>query len=80
MLGNQRDLFEIPDGIAYLNCAYMSPLPRAAREAGEAAVARKAHPWEITLRDFFDESETARGLFAELVGGEPEGVAIIPSI
>ncbi|HEX8034903.1 MAG TPA: aminotransferase class V-fold PLP-dependent enzyme [Ktedonobacterales bacterium] len=80
MLGNQRDLFEIPEGIAYLNCAYMSPLPRAAREAGEAAVARKGHPWEITLRDFFDEAETARGLFAELVGGEPEGVAIIPSI
>ncbi len=80
VLGNQRDLFEIPEGIAYLNCAYMSPLPRAAREAGEAALARKAHPWEITTRDFFDEAETARGLFAELVGGDPEGVAIIPSV
>lgn len=79
-LGTQRDLFEIPDGIAYLNCAYMSPLPRAARAAGEAAAARKAHPWEITLRDFFDGAETARSLVAELVGGEPEGVAIIPSI
>ncbi len=78
--GDQRNLFDIPEGIAYLNCAYMSPLPRAAREAGEAALARKAHPWEITTRDFFDEAETARGLFAELVGGEPEGVAIIPSV
>lgn len=80
VLGNQRNLFEIPEGIAYLNCAYMSPLPRAARAAGEAALARKAHPWEITPRDFFDEAETARSLFAELVGGEPEGVAIIPSV
>lgn len=80
VLGNQRNPFEIPEGIAYLNCAYMSPLPRAAREAGEAALARKAHPWEITPRDFFDEAETARSLFAELVGGEPEGVAIIPSV
>lgn len=80
MPDNQRNLFDIPDGIAYLNCAYMSPLPRAAREAGEAALARKAHPWEITTRDFFDEAETARSLFAELVGGEPEGVAIIPSV
>ncbi len=78
--GDQRNLFEIPEGIAYLNCAYMSPLPRAAREAGEAALARKAHPWEITPREFFDEAETARSLFAELVGGEPEGVAIIPSV
>lgn len=80
VLGNQRNLFEIPEGIAYLNCAYMSPLPRAPRAAGEAALARKAHPWEITPRDFFDEAETARSLFAELVGGEPEGVAIIPSV
>lgn len=80
VLGNQRNLFEIPEGIAYLNCAYMSPLPRPPRAAGEAALARKAHPWEITPRDFFDEAETARSLFAELVGGEPEGVAIIPSV
>src|SRR5215813_3976820 len=78
-LGSQRELFEIPEGIAYLNCAYMSPLLRAAREAGEAGVARKSQPWRITPPDFFSQGETARGLFAELVGGELDGVAIVPS-
>jgi selenocysteine lyase/cysteine desulfurase len=78
-LGSQRELFEIPEGITYLNCAYMSPLLRAAREAGEAAVARKSQPWRITAHDFFVDGETARSLVAELVGGEPDGVAIIPS-
>src|SRR5262249_29034961 len=79
VLGSQRDLFEIPEGVAYLNCAYMSPLLRAAREAGEGALARKSQPWRITPRDFFAETEVARGLVAELISGEADGVAIIPA-
>ena len=54
-LGDQRYLFEVPEGITYLNCAYMGPQLRSAREIGERAVGRKSRPWEITPRDFFDE-------------------------
>ena len=79
-LGSQRDLFEMEDGVAYLNCAYMSPLLREAREIGEAAVARRSRPWEIKPSDFFEDAETARGLFARLVGGDADGVAIVPSV
>jgi selenocysteine lyase/cysteine desulfurase len=79
-LGDQRYLFEVPEGIAYLNCAYMGPQLRSAREIGERAVGRKSRPWEITPQDFFDEVEESRELFARLVGGEAEGVAILPSV
>jgi selenocysteine lyase/cysteine desulfurase len=79
ILPSQRDLFEIPDDVAYLNCAYMSPLLRAARAAGEAALARKSQPWRITPHDFFADSEAARGLFAELIGADADGVALIPA-
>jgi selenocysteine lyase/cysteine desulfurase len=79
-LRSQRDLFEIPEDIVYLNCAYMSPQLRSAREAGERAVSRKSRPWEITPEDFFEEAEEIRTLFARLVGGDAEGVAIIPSV
>ncbi len=79
ILPSQRDLFEIPDDVTYLNCAYMSPLLRAAREAGQAALALKSQPWRISSSDFFTETETARRLFAELVGGDAEGVALIPA-
>ena len=79
-LGPQRGLFEIPDGLTYLNCAYMSPQLREVRRVGEEAVARKSRPWEITPRDFFEDSETVRALFARVVGGDAEGVAIIPSV
>jgi len=73
-------MFEIPEDIAYLNCAYMSPQLRRAREIGERAVSRKSRPWELTPDDFFDEVEGVRTLFARLVGGEAEGVAVIPSV
>ncbi len=79
-LGSQRDLFEISEDIVYLNCAYMSPQLRRAREIGERAVSRKSRPWEITPDDFFEEAEEVRTLFARLVGGDADGVAIVPSV
>lgn len=79
-LDSQRHLFEIPEGIAYLNCAYMSPQLRSVREAGEEALALKSEPWKVTPRDFFEESEKARRLFARICGGDADGVAIIPSV
>jgi selenocysteine lyase/cysteine desulfurase len=79
-LRSQRDLFEIPEDIAYLNCAYMSPQLRPAREAGERAVSRKSRPWEITPDQFFEDAEEIRELFARLLGGDAEGVAIVPSV
>lgn len=78
-LPSQRSLFDIPDDIAYLNCAYMSPLLNAARDAGQAGVARKSQPWRISSDDFFIGSERARELFAQLIGGDADGVALIPA-
>jgi selenocysteine lyase/cysteine desulfurase len=75
----QRHLFDLPEDVAYLNCAYISPLLKAAVEAGRIAIARKARPWTIRPEDFFGESERARGLFAELIGAEADDVAIVPS-
>src|ERR687890_738257 len=79
-LRSQRDLFEIPEDIVYLNCAYMSPQLRPAREVGEMAVSRKSRPWEITPDAFFENAEEVRALFARLVGVDADGVAIIPSV
>jgi len=79
MIPCQRHLFDIPEDVAYFNCAYMSPLLREVREAGERGMARKAQPWKIRPADFFSDSERARGLFAELVNAAAGDVAIIPS-
>lgn len=71
----------MPEGSHYLNCAYMSPLPRRVQEAGIAGVRRKAAPMEIRSEDFFTECDEVRRLFARLVSAEDPGrIAIIPSV
>jgi|SRR5271169_3406603 len=40
-----RELFEIPDGVTYLNCANMAPQLRSITAAGINAVRAKAIPW-----------------------------------
>jgi selenocysteine lyase/cysteine desulfurase len=79
MLPCQRHLFDIPDDVAYLNCAYMSPLMTSALEAGTAGLARKAHPWEITADKFFTGAEEFRATAARLIDASPDDIAIVPS-
>jgi len=75
----QRDAFDLPDGVAYLNCAFMAPQLRRESEVGIAAVQRKQRPWRIGPADFFDDLERLRGLFAQLIQGDAEGVAVVPA-
>ena len=79
MLPCQRHLFDLPDDVAYLNCAYLSPLLKRSAEAGHAALDRKLRPWEIKDSDFVDGPERLRRQFAELLGADADGVAIVPS-
>jgi len=79
MIPCQRSQFDIPHDVAYLNCAYMSPLMNSVVRAGEEAVRGKSQPWGTTSQDFFTQSEHARALFGELIGGGADDVAIVPS-
>ncbi len=80
MIPCQRDMFDLPENVAYLNCAYTTPLLKAAQEAGRTAIQAKANPWTITSADFFTTAETARELFARLVGCKSDDVALIPAV
>ena len=79
MLPCQRHLFDIPDDVTYLNCAYMSPLMKPVVEAGNAGLARKQHPWELTADQFFTGSEEFRATAAQLLDTTADCVAIVPS-
>ena len=76
----QKEAFRLPPDLHYLNCAYMGPLPRAAEEAGVRALRLKRVPTSIGPDDFFRESDEARRLFAGLVGGDADRVAIHPAV
>lgn len=79
-LPSQRHEFDIPKDITYLNCAYMGPLSHRVLAAGIEGLGQKKQPWQIQPEDFFTGIETARSLFARLVGGDAEGVALLPSV
>jgi selenocysteine lyase/cysteine desulfurase len=75
----ERELYEVPDGIAYFNTASLAPQLRSVRAAGEAALERRGTPWRIADSDWFTEVEHLRGLFAQVIGTDAEGVALVPA-
>lgn len=78
-LGDQRGLFDVPGEVAYFNTASLAPQLRAVRAAGEAALARRARPWDISAADWFADVERLRALFGRIVGAAPDGVALVPA-
>ena len=79
-LSCQRDRFDLDPQVTYLNCAYMGPLSKAVLEAGRRGLERKARPWAIGPDDFFEPVDEARELFAGILGGDPDGVALLPAV
>jgi selenocysteine lyase/cysteine desulfurase len=74
-----RDLFEIPDGITYLNCASMSPQLRSVTETGLRAVRTKASPWNLSGPEWFAGTEQLRALAAQVMGTDSDAVALVPA-
>ncbi|MBC7930944.1 MAG: aminotransferase class V-fold PLP-dependent enzyme [Rubrivivax sp.] len=75
----QRELFEIPDGVTYLNCAGMSPRLRSASAAGAEALARSASPWNISAAQWFSGAEELRDLAAQVIGADADSIALVPA-
>jgi selenocysteine lyase/cysteine desulfurase len=80
MLASQRDLFEMPRDICYLNAASYSPLPRRVLDAGRAAVGRKGQPWTLEASFANAQHERARAAAARLINADPADIALISSV
>ncbi|MDO8972990.1 aminotransferase class V-fold PLP-dependent enzyme [Reyranella sp.] len=80
MLPCQRDLFDIPRDVCFLNAAAWSPLPLAVQEAGRIGVARKGQPWKLDADFMSKQYERARSAAAALIGADPADIALIPSV
>ena len=76
----RRDLFDIPDDRAYMNCAYMGPLPTRTVDIGRQALASKGQPWSIGPDDFFEPVEALRGEIATLLGVDATTIALTPAV
>ena len=76
----QKHLFQMPDGMHYLNCAYMSPLLKSVEEKGIDGMRLKRNPISIKPVDFFTGAVGVREKFARMVQGDPSQVAVMPSV
>jgi selenocysteine lyase/cysteine desulfurase len=73
------EMFEIPEGITYLNCANMAPQLRSVTAAGFDAVRKKAAPWTLSPADWFSGAEELRMLAGQVMGAQPSHVALVPA-
>jgi selenocysteine lyase/cysteine desulfurase len=80
MLASQRELFEMPRHVCYLNAASYSPLPLRTLEAGRAAVARKGTPWTLDAGFAYAQYERTRAAAAQLINADVADVALTPSV
>jgi len=79
MIDSQRHLFDIPNEIAYFNCASYSPLLNESVNRLQEGVITKSHPWERTPASSFEDAETIRQLSSDIFGGDSDGFAVVPA-
>jgi cysteine desulfurase/selenocysteine lyase len=75
----RREEFPALRETTYLNAASISPLPERARTATEAYNRRRARVHEMREDDFEPTLRRARQAAAQLVGAEPEEIALTPN-
>ena len=76
----QKHLFNLPDNIHYLNCAYKAPLLKSSEEACIYALKRERNPINIKPIDFFTDTKEVKKLFASIINANPSEIAIVPSV
>ena len=79
MISCQRQLFDIPDDVAFFNFSALAPILKSSRDAGLVSVTRKAQPWRVGRAERIEEPDRLRALFAGLIGATPQDIAIIPA-
>ena len=76
---SRRDDFDLAPGEIYLNGAYCTPLPRAARAGVAEAYALNAEPYRLPAEVFFDYPDAVRERVAGVLGAAPEDVGVTNS-
>jgi selenocysteine lyase/cysteine desulfurase len=83
MLTCQRDLYSLPEGLHYLNCAARSPLLKSAEAAALAALQRLRVPG-LLMGELIGEAYQCyagplRAGIAQLINAPPEAIALVPA-
>lgn len=77
----QKDKFQLPENIIYLNCSYMSPLLKSVEIAGITGIRMKRDPSQVTVEDFFNDRDKLRNEYSRILNNpDPGKIAILPSV
>jgi selenocysteine lyase/cysteine desulfurase len=74
------EMFEIPPGVTYLNCANMAPQLRSVTVVGLDAVRKKSALWALFSEDWFTGAEELRTLAGQVMGAAGSHVALVPAV
>jgi selenocysteine lyase/cysteine desulfurase len=74
----RKEDFTIPDGVTYLNGAYMHPMPNVVREAVREYNDRRAG-FTTQTSDDPDISGTVKAEFARLINADPSEISFVPN-
>ena len=81
MLHCQKDLFDLPEEVSYLNCATLSPFMKQLAEVGKKAIDQRARPYEVGKDEWFGPSQKLKKSFAQLIHcPEPARIALVPAV
>lgn len=81
MLSCQKDKFQLPANLIYLNGAYMSPNLTSVEEAGIRGLKQKSVPSTIPSSQFFEPVQQVKKAFAQLISADDfNRISIIPSV
>ena len=75
----QKDKFQIDESVHYLNCAYKAPLLKSGEKALLDTLLKERNPFLYQPKDFFENTELAKALFAEIIHAKPSQIALFPS-
>ncbi|MFT5168422.1 MAG: selenocysteine lyase/cysteine desulfurase [Saprospiraceae bacterium] len=80
MLSCQKYLFDLPDDVSYLNCAYMGPLLKQSEAIGQHEIKKRLRPFQYSKDDFFNPVEDLKANFSKLINGDDsQRIALIPA-
>ena len=80
-LQHQKQLFDLPENVTYLNIASQSPSFKSIYEAGLEGLQQKNKPYKITGADYFEPVKELKQLFAKLIEADDYNrIVTIPSV
>lgn len=84
-LSDQRHLFDVPEDVAYFNCASRTPFLTATVEAADAGVRTRLTPWSWTPAPAVAAAEDVRTAVARLIScgdekASADDIALAPAV